>query len=248
LGGTMLVLHLDNAHVRQQLARLRGQRQQAEHLRADNRQLQEIIARTQADATDGTRAIHADLVRVRGEVDELERKGRASYAELRTQAAQDAEHLANNRNPEAGLTPLEYFQNKGQGTPADAFQSFVWAAMKGEDATLAHMIAMDDAARQKCIAVVAALPEESRTRFSTPEKLAGLFFAAALTAQPSAQVLAVSFPDAQHAIVQVRGLADKTQKIPMQLAAQGWQIILPAGMAERLGGWALGRASSSPGK
>jgi hypothetical protein len=140
---------------------------------------------------------------------------------------------------------LEHFQNKGQATPAAAFQTFVWAAMKGEDATLAGMIALDHAAREKGTAVVAALPEETRTKYPTPEKLAALFFAAALTGQPSAQVLDVSFPDAQHATVQVRGLTDKTQKIPMQLGPQGWQIVVPVGMAERLGGWALGGASSS---
>jgi hypothetical protein len=243
--GAMVAVRLDNAHVRRQIARLHGQRQQAERLRDDNRQLQEIIARAQADTADGARAIHADLVRARMEVEDLERTARASHAQMRAASAHDAEHLANNRDPEKGLMPLEHFQNKGQATPAAAFQTFVWAAMKGEDATLAGMIAMDNAAREKGKAVVAALPEETRSKYPTPEKLAALFFAAALTGQPSAQVLDVSFPDTQHATVQVRGLTDRTQKIPMQLGAQGWQIVVPAGMAERLGGWALGGASPS---
>lgn len=243
-GGAMVAVRLDNAHVRRQLARLHGQRLQAEGVRDDNRQLQEIVARAQADTADGARAIHADLVRVRTEVEELERKARTSHAQMRAASAQDAENLANNRDPEKGLMRLEHFQNKGQATPAAAFQTFVWAAMKGEDATLAGMIAMDNAAREKGKAVVATLPEETQAKYPTPEKLAALFFAAALTAQPSAQVLEVSFPDTQHATVQVRGLTDKTQKIPMQLGAQGWQIVVPAGMAERLGGWALGGASS----
>lgn len=248
LGGTMVVVRLDNAHLRRQLARLHGQRQQAERVRDDNRQLQEIVSRAQAGTADGARAVHADLVRVRTEVEDLERQAQASYAQMRTQSTQDAENLVNNRDPEKGLMRLEYFQNKGQATPMAAFQTFVWAAMKGEDATLAGMIAMDTAAREKGMAVVAALPEETRVKYPTPEKLAALFFAAALTGQPSAQVLDVSFPDGQHATVQVRGLTDKVQKIPMQLGPQGWQIVVPVGMAERLGGWALGRASSPVGK
>lgn len=244
LGGVMVAVRLDNAHLRQQLARQHGQRQQAERTRAENRQLQEIVRRAQADTADGARAIHADLLRARKEVEALERNARATYAQMLATSAQDAENLANNRNPEKGLMRLEHFQSRGAATPAAAFQTFVWAAMKGEDATLAGLITMDRAAREKGMAAVAALPEEARVQYPTPEKLAALFFAAALTGQPSAQILEVSQLDSQHAIVQVRGLTDQVQKVPMQLGAQGWQISVPAEMTERLGAWALGGAST----
>jgi hypothetical protein len=244
LGGVMVAVRIDNAHMRQQLARLHGQRQQAERTRDENRQLQEIVARAQADTADGARAIHADLLRARTEVEELERKARVTHTQMLATSAQDAQNLAINRDPEKGLMRLEHFQDKGAATPAAAFQTFVWAAMKGEDATLAGMITMDSAAREKGMAVVAALPEETRANYATPEKLAALFFAAALTGQPSAQILEVSQSDPQHAVLQVRGLTDKVQKVPMQLGAQGWQIVVPVGMAERLGGWALNGAST----
>jgi hypothetical protein len=243
-GGVMIAVRIDNAHMRQQLARLHGQRKQAERTRDENRQLQEIVARAQADTADGARAIHSDLLRARTEVEELERKARVTFSQMRATSAQDAENLANNRDPENGLMMLEHFQNKGAATPAAAFQTFVWAAMKGEDATLAGMITMDSAAREKGMAVVAALPEETQEKYPTPEKLAALFFAAALTGQPSAQILEVSQSDSQHAIVQVRGLTDKVQNIPMQFGAQGWQIVVPVGMTESLGGWALGGTST----
>lgn len=245
-GGVMIAVRIDNSHLRQQLARLHGQRQQAERMRNENRQLAEIVARAQVDTADGAQAIHADLLRARTEVEELERKARAMFAQMRATSAQDAENLAINRDPEKGLMRLEHFQNKGAATPAAAFQTFVWAAMKGEDATLAGMITMDSAAREKGMAVVAALPEETQAKYPTPEKLAALFFAAALTGQPSAQILEVSQSDSQHAIVQVRGLTGKVQKVPMQLGAQGWQIIVPVGMTERLGGWVLGGAPTPP--
>lgn len=239
--GTIATVRLDNARMRRQLARLNGERELAERRREDNRQLQEIVTRAQADRSDGARALQADVVRARAEVEELERKARVTHAQLRTEAAQDAANLAENRDPEKGLMRLEHFENKGQSTPVAAFQTFVWAAMKGEDATLASMIGMDEEAREKGLAVVAALPEEMKAEYSSPEKLAALFFAAALTSQPSAHVLKVSFSDAEHATVEVRGLTDKTQKIPMQRASEGWQIVVPAKMVEKLGGWALGR-------
>lgn len=243
-GGAIVAVRLDNTRVRRQLARLHGEHQQAERVRADNRELQDLVSRAQTDTADGAGAIRADLVRARSEVEELERKAQAAYARLRATAAQDAENLANNRNPAAGLVRLEHFQNQGQATPAAAFQTFVWAAMKGQDATLAGMIAMDSAAREKGMAVVAALPGEMQATYPTPEKLAALFFAAALTGQPSAQILEVSQPDSQHAVLQVRGFTDKVEKIPMQRGAQGWQIVVPAGMTEKLGAWALGAAST----
>lgn len=248
LGGVIAAVHIDNARMRQQLGRLQGQHQQAERTRDENRQLQEIVTRAQADSTDGARAIHADVLRAQTEVEELERKARATYAQRQTAAAQDEASLATNRDPEKGLMRLEHFANQGQATPAAAFQTFVWAAMKGEDATLADMIALDAAAREKGKATLAALPEETRAKYPTPEKLVALFFAAALTGQPSAQILDVAFSDPAHAIVHVRGLTDKTQKVPMQLGAQGWQIVVPEGMAERLGSWASGKAASPSGK
>jgi hypothetical protein len=247
-GGAIIAVRLDNAHVRRQLDRLNGQRQRAERMRVDNRQLQEIITRVQADTADGARAIHDDLVRARAEVEELERKARVNHTQMRTQAAQDAENLANNRDPEKGLMRLEHFRNKGRATPVAAFETFVWAAMNGEDATLADMIAMDSVAREKDMAVIATFSEETRAKYPTPEKLAALFFAGTLTAQPAAQVSNVSFSDAQHATVQVRGLTDRTQKIPMEFGSQGWQIVVPVGMAEKLRAWALGGTPSPAGK
>ena len=135
---------------------------------------------------------------------------------------------------------MEHFQNAGQATPGAAFQTFVWAAMKGEDATLAGMIAFPGAAREKAEAVVAALPAEVQAKYPTPEKLAALFFANALTAMNAAQVVDVTLPDAEHAVVTVRGLTDRPQKIPMQLGSSGWQIVVPEGMVGKLGGWASG--------
>src|SRR4051812_47921967 len=98
--GAMVAVRVDNAHLRPQIAWLKAQRLQAERLRDENRQLQEIAARAQADAGAGARAIRADLARARTEVEELERKARASHGQLQTEAVLESENLANNRDPE----------------------------------------------------------------------------------------------------------------------------------------------------
>ena len=247
VGGTCVVVYFDNIRLRQRIAEARNQSRQVARLREDNRQTQQLLGRVQVGESEGAQAIHAEVVRVRSQVEELERKARADYAQVRMQAAQDAENLVSNRDPEKGLVRLEYFKNVGQATPSAAFQTFVWAAMKGEDARLAGMIALDAAAREKGLAVVAALPEEARAKYPTLEKLAALFVAAALTAQPAAQISEVVLQDPQHAVLVVRGLTDKPQKIPLQLEPQGWQVTVSAGMAENLGRWATG-GGGSPGK
>lgn len=234
------VVHLDNTRLRKRLAGARSQEKQVTRLREDNQQTRELVTRVQADASDGARAIHDDVVRARAEVRELERKATASYAQLQAQTAQDTANLANNRDPETGLTRLEHFQNRGHATPSAAFQTFVWAALKGEDDRLAAMIAFNGEARAEAEEMMRALPEGVWTKYPTPEKLAALFFAAMLTAQPSAHIAGVVQQDAQHAVVTVRGLTEKTQKFPMRLERQDWQIAVPPGFAATLGRWARG--------
>lgn len=239
-GVAIAVVRLDNNRLRKRIVEARTQEKQVVRLRDENRQTRELVTRVQADASDGARAIHDDVVRARAEVQELERKATAGYAQLQAQTAQDAANLANNRDPEKGLTRLEHFQNRGHATPAAAFQTFVWAALEGADDRLAAMIAFNGEARAEAEEMMRALPEGVRAKYPTPEKLAALFFAAMFTAQPSAQIAGVVQQDAQHAVVTVRGLTDKAQKIPMTLEGQNWQVAVPPGFATTLGRWARG--------
>ena len=233
-------LRLDRNRLRQRIGDARRQKAESDRLRDDNRRAQELLKQVETDATGSAQAIHADVMQARAEVAGLEKKAEAARADQLAQTAADATALANNRDPEKGLVRLENFQDVGRAQPGAAFQTFVWAAMKGEDATLAGMIAFPGAAREKAEAVVAALPAEVQAKYSIPEKLAALFFANALTAMNAAQVVDVTLPDAEHAVVTVRGLTDRPQKIPMQLGPSGWQIVVPEGMVGKLGGWALG--------
>lgn len=231
----LVIVRADNARWRKRIADARRQSAQARLLREDNQRMQALVTRTGLDEGDGARAIHSDLVRARAEVSVLESRALEARSQLRGQEAKDAASMASNRDPEKGMTRLEYFQNVGQSTPSAAFQTFVWATLKGEDEKLAKMITFTEAERKKAESVVAALPEEARQKYPTPEKLAVLFLAVKLTEIPSAEVADVSFQDSQHATVDVRGISEKTEKIQTQLGAQGWQIVVSAGIAERVG-------------
>ena len=154
--GTVLV-RLDNARLRTRIADVRKQTARTVRLRDENQRNKDLLARAAADEVDGARAVHTDLVHFQAEVSALEKRAEEEWRQVRAQAAKDVEDLVNNRDPERGMTRLENFRNVGQNTPGAAFQTFVWAAMKGEDEKLAGMITFSGAAREKAEAVVAAL-------------------------------------------------------------------------------------------
>jgi hypothetical protein len=213
----------------------------------ENERTRALLAQTQIAGADAARAVQRDLERWRGEVAALE-KSAIQHAQAQQAGAHgDAVSLEQNRDPEAGLTRLENFRDAGQATPGAAFQTFVWAAMKGDEAKQAGMIAFVGAGRVTAEAIVAALPEPDRVKYPTPEKLAALFFADAFTTMQAAHVTGVTLTDAQHAMVRVRGLTPREQTIPMQLGPNGWQIAMPEPMARALEGWAR-RKLGPPGK
>lgn len=232
------MLRLDNARLRKNLAVAERGKQQAAQLRLDNERTRALLAQTETAGADAARAVQRDLERWRSEVAALE-KSATQHAQAQQAAVNsDSVSLEQNRDPEAGLTRLENFRDAGQATPGAAFQTFVWAAMKGDEAKQAGMIAFVGASRVAAEAIVAALPEPDRVKYPTPEKLAALFFADAFTQMQAAHVTGVSLTDAQHATVRVRGLTPREQKIPMQLGPDGWQIAMPEPMARALDGWA----------
>ena len=240
LGAGVLVavmLRLDNARLRKKVAVSGRGKQEAAQLRRDNERTRTLLAQTQIAGADANRAVQRDLERWRREVAALEKSAAQHASALQADANRDAVSLAQNRDPEAGLTRLENFRDAGQGTPGAAFQTFVWAAMKGDEAKQAGMIVFAGAGRVTAEAIVAALPEPERANYPTPEKLAALFFADAFTQMQAAHVTVVTLTDAQHAVVGVRGLTPREQKIPMQLGQNGWQIAMPEPTARALEGW-----------
>lgn len=201
-----------------------------------------LIARAETDESAAAQFIHSDLLRMRAEVTALETRAQATRNELRQQVAKDAASLAINRDPEKGMTRLEYFRDVGQGAPSAALQTFVSAAVRGDDEKLASMVTFSGEARGKLESILAALPDEARQKYPSPEKLSVLYFGMIIPEFPSAEFSSVAFQDAQHAVVSVRGFSEKTDQIQMQLNGQAWQVVVPSGVAERLGSLVQGGA------
>ncbi len=192
--------------------------------REENQRTKERLAQAQRDAHDSARAMHAELTRLRAEAGELEERANRVAAKK----AADAAVMAANRDPEKGLTQLEFFQNVGWATPASAMQTLVWAAIHGDDATLIAGIAMTEGAWKKASDLLAQLPEGGREKYPTPESLAALILTNQILKESAAELQGTTMLDAQHAVVSGRTVAGgKTTNFPMQLGTGGWQMIIP---------------------
>jgi hypothetical protein len=177
------------------------------------------VASATTDSSPSTAANEA--ARIRAEITALEKSAAEQYAS--NPEATDAP--ATNRDPEKAMTRLEFFQNVGQGTPAAAFQTLVWAALKGESTIMAQTIGVDETSRRQVLEMItASLSEADREKYPTPESVLALFLAKALVRVSALQIVSTDQTDALNATVTVRGLMGNDQKLPMRLGATGWQL------------------------
>ncbi len=226
-GGTIVFLHLSNEQMRRRLATLQLRNQALMRLRADNVELKSDVARIQGNAASAAEAIHLDVIRMGREISEWEKHAADRNQQLLAKAAAESAALEMNRDPRIGLTRLEHFQDLGQAAPANAFQTLVWAALKGDNATLGQVSVVSEPARAKAEALIAGLPEGAREQW-TPEKLAATFFTGVFGEVIAAQVLAENAKDHQHVVLSIRVTgAGRETTIPLvaQWGANGWQMV-----------------------
>lgn len=193
-------------------------------LREQNRRLASLLAQTKRGDAEASSALHAELETARRELAALERRGQQSRAD----SADPVAPKEDNRDPEKGFARLEYFQNAGRATPVAALQTVVWAALKGDDAALVAGLTVTDAARAKAAEFLAGLPEEVRRKYPTAESLGALVLTGEIVDAAAVQVVGCAFTDSQHAVLDLRVLqaADQALRIPMELGADGWRIVV----------------------
>jgi hypothetical protein len=71
------------------------------------------------------------------------------------------------------------------------------------------------------------LPAEARAKFPNAESLAAIAVAGEILKGGSLEMTGCTFTDASHAIVQIRVQGGREAKLPMQLDAGGWQLLVP---------------------
>ena len=232
-GGALGFLHLQNAQLRRKIMSRQPAQQQAARLREENARLKNLLENNARDAAHAAAEVQVQLAEARLEAAAREKLARTQRAETAAQVARDEATLAANRDPNTGLTRLEYFRDAGQATPTAAFQTLVWAALKGDDAALAQLSQMPAATRARADALIARLPEETRGRW-TPEKLANLWLTGALTELPALQITGQSFEDAEQAVVTFRAPQLGDEKLRFKLTPSGWKAVIGTGVIGNL--------------
>lgn len=224
-GGALVLLHLDNRRLRLRLAESKG----AVTLHSENIRLQQLVANGASETTIG-----AQMQEARAEIAALEKRAAKRHAEKTERAAQEAAQLENNRDPLVGPVRPEHFKNLGRATPSAAFQTLVWAAMKGDEAEIARLCTASEKTRAEAKALLARLPEDARATW-TPEKLAALWVGGAFTEMAALQVVGERMESAGNAVVSFRihGRED-VENVKLRLSPAGWQVMLPGNAVAKL--------------
>ena len=233
----IVVLRMNHARLQQHAVYLRQRNERMAQLRE---RTQDLITRATDGDASAVRTIHAELVQARAEVSELEKGAEERRLKRTAQSDAAASAMTSNRDPEKGLVRLENFRNIGRATPSAAFQTLMWAAVKGDDDTIARMLSVTGAAREKADAFIAALPEETRAIYPTPETLAALAFADMALGQTAVQVLRQTTVDPLNTNLSVAGAENAPKTFSFRLGAGGWQMVVPEqaiqGIQNRLNG------------
>jgi hypothetical protein len=216
-----------HANLRKELADLQRRSRAMESTQRENERLKSLIAQTERTDADATNARQRELARLRAEVSDLEKRAAVRNEQKTTETIVESAALANNRDPERGMTRLEHFQNIGRATPAAAFQTLVWAALKGADTMLLEVLALSPEAQAKADALLARLPAAAREKFPNAESLAAMAVTGEMMKGNALEIAGYTFTDGSHALVQIRTPAAKEAKLPMQLSPGGWQLIVP---------------------
>jgi hypothetical protein len=217
------ILEVDKSKLRRQIAHLGQNATSLARLRAENARTKELLDQFKTSGEDGAKAIHADLVAARAELAALETKAGQSPA-----VALETLSINPNRDPTKAMTRPEFLTDAGRATPEAAFQTLVWAAMKGREPEMAACVSLDPAAQAKAESLLGTLSAEARAKYGTPEQLVGLVFSHGVLEASAFQIVTSSVAgDGDHATLAVRVRANGREsetKIPMVRSGGGWSM------------------------
>lgn len=230
----LTLLHLENRRLQRRLDSYAARLPDSVRLREDNARLERLIAEQHRNADSARALVRRDIEEVRAEIALREKNAEQQYSAQAAAALRDAAALETNRDPRFGLTRLEHFQNRGQATPSAALETLVWAALKGDEATLSSLTTLNSATRAKAEAFIAQLPAEDRAKW-TPEKLGQLWFSGLFTEMSSVEIVGESIVNPNEAIVRLRlPNRNEEEKLTLRLTPNGWRVLAPSAAVDHL--------------
>lgn len=230
----LTLLHLENRRLQRRVASDAQSARNVARLREDNARLERVLAEHNRSSDSARSRVRREIEQLRAEIALHEQKAGQQHAARAAAIARDATAIETNRDPRLGLARLEYFQNRGRATPSAALETLVWAALKGDEATLADLTTLNSATRAKAEAFIAQLPAEDRAHW-TPEKLGQLWFSGLFTELSAVQIVGETTVAADEAIVRLR-LANRSdeEKLSIRRTPRGWKVLAPGAAVDHL--------------
>ena len=228
--GAGFVLWQANSRLQESVDALQHQQQIAEREKRD-------LAGQLAASAKMTQAEHEELLRLRSEVETLRRN------QTTTQAAPGP---ANGGSATAPSTPsvsnrtipVEVMGNVGRATPRAAGQTEAWAVQHGDVDTAASLLTFAPEERAKLEAVIAALPENLREQYGTPERLMAMVMAGTPRPIAGVQILQEKEqgPDDYVQQVQLKYADGRTRddELTFHRDADGWKRVVSPASVDRV--------------
>jgi hypothetical protein len=244
-GSVISYWHLRNENrlLRPELIAAKAQIADTEVAAADNRRLEAIVTLAEHNRSAAERALKTEVETARAEVKAMETRAEQIHAEKVIRDRMRAESLQTNRDLQKGLVLVENCMNVGNQTPADAFQTLIWAAANGNDQLAQSLLAINGPIRAAAEAVLATLPDSLRSKYPTPESFAALFVANVVNDVSALQILEQKATDPVHVTLSVGKMAGSIGEIPLERGPDGWRVTIDTGAFEKINRRLLGRSS-----
>jgi hypothetical protein len=223
-----------NDQLRTQLAELRQQDGELARLRGENARLAAAVAAASTPAPAAPAAAPA-------------------AARTPPPQSQASDGRGENSVPLApGLVAVTSLGNAGRATPRAAFATQLWAARSGDVALEAAVLALEPAARARLEEALAALPEDFRAQYGTPEQL--LAFALSGSPHPvgGMRVAGETAQDADNVILHTEWQhADDDivhqSDVHFRRDADGWRWVVPLPLVNRAAAYLTRTGGAKPG-
>jgi hypothetical protein len=228
------VLWQANSRLQESVDEFQRQQQMAERERRDQ-------AAQAAAAARAAQAEHEELLRLRSEVEMLRRNqapvpapsAPTSSTVTAGNGAGMAVAPANSR-----AIPVEVMGNAGRATPRAAGQTEAWAIQHGDVDTAASLLTFAPEERARLEAVIAALPENLRAQYGTPERLMAMVMAGTPRPIAGVQILDEKEQGPDEFVQQIQlNYADgrtRNDELTFQRDADGWKRVVSASTVDRV--------------
>ncbi|HVW20101.1 MAG TPA: hypothetical protein VHC86_02720 [Opitutaceae bacterium] len=208
-------------------------------------QLQEDLATLRAKAATAAR-LEAENARLRAEA----ASPGESKRPRRREAPPGRGAATGRRSPPAGghpRTEAKQWKLAGRASPADTFESVLWAATHQEVDTLAAFLAFDPKQRRRAEAFFAELPEATRQQYRSPEAIAATMLAANTPPNLSAMDTLERSGSGDDATLLMRVERDdgtrKDSFFRFKKDAGGWKLLVPEEVLQGYAAQLTGRAA-----